>query len=65
MLILAVVACLAIVVLPVVMMRDLIRMCCDESRTGTFSHGVAGIMTEFDRAIRPSVQHVVEVQESD
>jgi hypothetical protein len=65
MLILAVVACLAIVILPVVMVRDLIRMYRDKDRTGTFSSGVAGMMTEFDRVIRPSVQHVVEVQESD
>ncbi|MCI0630893.1 MAG: hypothetical protein L0Y44_09610 [Phycisphaerales bacterium] len=65
MLILAVIACLAIVVLPVVMVQGLIHMYRDKDRTGTFSSGVAGMMTGFDRVIRPSVQYVVEAKKSD
>jgi hypothetical protein len=65
MLILAVVACLAMVILPVFMVRGLICIYRDKDRTGTFSSGIAGMMTELDRAIRPSVQHIVEVKESD
>ena len=65
MLILSAVTSLAIVILPVVMVRGLIRMYRDKDRTGTFSSGVAGMMTEFDRVIRPSVQHIVEVKESE
>jgi hypothetical protein len=64
-LILAAVACLAMIVLPVVMVRDLIRMYRTKDRTGTFSSGLAGVMMEFDRVVRPSVQHVIEVRDVD
>jgi hypothetical protein len=63
--ILAALALLAIaVVLPVVMVRGLIQMYHDRDRTGTISSGIAGMMTEFDRVVRPSVQHIVEAKES-
>ncbi len=64
--ILTVVALLAIaVLLPVVMVRALIRMYRDRDRPGgTISSGIAGMMTELDRVVRPSVQHVVEAKES-
>jgi hypothetical protein len=65
MLILAVVACLALVILPAFMVRGLIHMYRDRGCAGTISSGVAGAMTELDRMIRPSVQHVFEVKESD
>ncbi len=65
MLILTVVALLAIaVLLAMVMVRGLIRMYRDRDHTGTISSGIAGMMTELDRVVRPSVQHVVEVKES-
>ncbi len=67
--ILAVVALLAIaillaVLLPVFMVRILIRMCRDGDRPGIISSGIAGMMTELDRVVRPSVQHIVEAKES-
>jgi hypothetical protein len=53
------------IVLPVFMVRGLIQMYRDKDRSGTFSSGVAGMMTEIDRVVRPSVQHIIEVKESD
>ena len=52
------------VVVPIVMVRGLIQMHRDKDRTGTISSGIAAGMTELDRVVRPSVQHVVEVKES-
>ena len=52
------------VVVPIIMVRGLIQMYHDKDRTGTISSGIAGMMTELDRVVRPSVQHVVEVKES-
>ena len=49
-------------VLPVVVVRGLIKMHGDRNRSGTFSSGIAGAMSEMDRVVRPSVQHVIEVQ---
>jgi hypothetical protein len=46
-----------IVMLPVVMVRGLIEMYRDKSRSGTFTSAIAGSMTEIDRVVRPSVQH--------
>jgi hypothetical protein len=37
----------------------------DKDRSGTISTGIAGMMTEIDRAVRPSVQYLVEAQQSD
>jgi hypothetical protein len=63
--ILGVVALLAVTVaLPVVMVRGLIAMYRDKSRSGTFTSCVAGSMAEIDRVVRPSVQHVVEATQS-
>ncbi len=63
--ILIVVAVLATtVVVAIFMVRGLIQMYRDKDRTGTMSSGIAGMMTELDRLVRPSVQHVVEVKES-
>ncbi len=64
--ILTVVALLAIaVLLAVAMVRALIRMYRDRGRPGgTISSGIAGMMTELDSVVRPSVQHVVEAKES-
>ena len=52
------------VVVPIIMVRGLIQRYRDKDRTGTISSGIAGMMTELDRVVRPSVQHVVEVKES-
>jgi hypothetical protein len=46
------------------MVRGLIQMRRDRSGSGTISSGVAGMMTEVDRLVRPSVEHVFEVKES-
>ena len=54
----------AAVALPVVMVRGVIQMYRDKGRSGTFSSAVAGSMTEIDRVVRPSVQHVIETKES-
>jgi inner membrane protein involved in colicin E2 resistance len=63
--ILAVTAFLSIlVILPVVMVRGLIQMYRDKNRSGTFSSTIAGSMSEIDRVVRPSVQHVVEAKQS-
>jgi hypothetical protein len=62
---LAVVAFVAIAIaLPVFMVRGVISMYRDKNRTGTFSSGIAAVMTELDRVVQPSVQHVVEVMEA-
>jgi hypothetical protein len=62
---LAIVAVLAVaVLLPVFMVSGLIGIYRDKDRTGTISSGIAGAMTELDRMIRPSVQHVDEVKQS-
>ncbi len=52
------------VVVPIIMVRGLIQMYHGKDRTGAISSGIAGMMTELDRVVRPSVQHVVEVKES-
>jgi hypothetical protein len=52
------------IILPIVMVRGLIQMRRDRSGSGTISSGVAGMMTEVDRLVRPSVEHVFEVKES-
>jgi hypothetical protein len=63
--ILAVVAVIAVaIILPVAMVRGLITMYRDKGGTGTISSGIPARMTEFDRVVQPSVQHVVEVKES-
>jgi hypothetical protein len=64
--ILGVAALLAILVtLPVAMVRGLVQFYRDKNRSGTFfSSAIAGSMSEIDRVTRPSVQHVVEVQQS-
>jgi hypothetical protein len=62
---LAVVVFVAItIVLPVAMVRGVIQMYRDKDRSGSISSGVAGMMSEIDRVVRPSVQHVVEVKEA-
>ena len=40
-----------------------IRVMLRERRRSGASGGVAGIITEFDRIVRPSVEHVVEVKD--
>jgi hypothetical protein len=63
--ILGVVAFLAFMaVLPVVMVRGLIQMYRDKNRSGTFTSAIAGSITEIDRLVRPSVQHVIEAKQS-
>ncbi len=64
--ILTALAFLAIIVaVPVVMVRGLIQMYRNKERSGTFSSAIAGTMTELDRAVRPSVQYLIEMKESD
>jgi hypothetical protein len=62
--ILAIVALIAVaVLLPVFMVRGVISMYRDKDRTSTISSGIAAAMTELDRVVQPSVQHVVEVKD--
>jgi hypothetical protein len=63
--VLAIVVVLAtFVILPIVMVRGLIQMRRAPGGSGSISSGVAGMMTEVDRLVRPSVEHVFEVKES-
>lgn len=49
---------------PWLMIHGLIQMWRDKSRTGIVSSGVAGTLSELDRVVRPSVEHVLEVKNS-
>ena len=63
--VLAIVVVLAAsIVLPIAMVRGLIQMRRVRGGSGSISSGVAGIMTEVDRLVRPSVEHDFEVKES-
>jgi hypothetical protein len=53
----------AAIILPVFMVRGVIGMYRDKDRTGTISSGLAAMMTELDRLVQPSVQHVEEVKD--
>jgi hypothetical protein len=55
---------LGLLLLPLLMIRGLIQMWRDKDRTGTFSSGVAGAVSELDRVVRPSVEHTLEAKES-
>ena len=55
---------LFLIALPVFMVRDLLGMYKKNDRGGSASGGVAGMMAEIDRAVRPSSQHIVEAQKS-
>jgi hypothetical protein len=48
----------------ILMIRGVIQMWRDQGRTGSFSSGVAGALSELDRVIRPSVEHVLEAKNS-
>jgi hypothetical protein len=48
---------------PVLMIRGVIQMWRDKDRTGSFSSGVAGALSELDRVVRPSVEHMLEAKE--
>ena len=52
------------VAFPVLIVYGILQIRRDKDRTGTISSGVAGMMAEVDRLVRPSVQHVVESKES-
>jgi hypothetical protein len=54
----------AFIILPIVMVRGLIQMRRAEGGSGSISGGVAGMMTEVDRLVRPSVEQVLQVKES-
>ena len=54
----------AFIILPIAMVRGLIQMRRERGGSGSISSGVAGMMTEVDRLVRPSVEHVFEVKES-
>ena len=58
-----VVVLVTFIVLPIVMVRGLIQMRRAPGGSGSISSSVAGMMTEVDRLVRPSVEHVVEVKE--
>ncbi|MCI0463868.1 MAG: hypothetical protein L0Z62_43595 [Gemmataceae bacterium] len=49
---------------PLLLIRGLRQMWHDQGRTGTFSSGVAGALSELDRVVRPSVEHVLEAKKS-
>jgi hypothetical protein len=53
----------AVVVLPVVAVHGVAQMWRNKDRGGTMPSGIAGMMTELDRVVRPSVEHVVEAKE--
>jgi hypothetical protein len=46
------------------MVRGVIQMWRHKDRTGTFTSAIAGALSEFDRAVRPSVEHVIEAKDS-
>jgi hypothetical protein len=49
--------------LPIWMVRDIVQ-CRRERRSGSsMSSGIVGMMTEIDRVVRPSVQHVMDAEE--
>jgi hypothetical protein len=48
----------------ILMLCGLIQMWRDQGRTGSFSSDVAGALSELDRVIRPSVEHVREATNS-
>ena len=48
--------------LPVLMVRGVRQMWRDRGRTGSFSSGVAGALSELDRVVRPSVEHTLEAK---
>jgi hypothetical protein len=63
--ILAVMALLAAAVaLSVVAVRGVVQMYRDRDRGGAVSGGIAGMLTEIDRAARPSVQYIVEARDA-
>ena len=62
--VLALVLVAVFVIFPILMVRGLIDMYRDKNRSGTFTGAIGGMMTELDRAIRPSTQHVAEAKES-
>ncbi|MCI0456963.1 MAG: hypothetical protein L0Z62_08290 [Gemmataceae bacterium] len=47
---------------PVLMIRGVIQMWRDKDRTGSFSSAVAGALSEVDRVVRPSVEHILEAK---
>jgi hypothetical protein len=47
---------------PVLMIRGVMQMWRDKDRTGSFSSGVAGALSEVDRVVRPSVEHRFEAE---
>ena len=47
---------------PLLMIRGLMQMWCDKDRTGTFSGGVGGALSELDRVVRPSIEHTLEAR---
>jgi hypothetical protein len=49
---------------PVLMIWGLIQLWRDKGRGGTLSSGVAGALSELDRVVRPSVEHVHEAKKS-
>ena len=53
-----------VILLPIAMVRGLVEIYRDKNRSGGISGAVGGMMTELDRVVRPSAQHVIEVKES-
>lgn len=49
-----------LILLPIWMVRDVILGRRERRGGGSVSSGIAGMMTEIDRVVRPSVQHVIE-----
>jgi hypothetical protein len=47
---------------PILMIRGVIQMWRDKDRAGSFSSAVAGALSEVDRVVRPSVEHVLEAK---
>lgn len=55
---------LVAVAFPVLMIRGVMQMWRDRDRTGTFTSGVAGALSELDRVVRPSVEHTLKAKEA-
>jgi hypothetical protein len=50
--------------LSLLMIRAMTQMWRYQGRSGTFSSGVAGAISELDRVVRPSVEHTLETKKS-
>ena len=59
----AVVLIATMVAMPIWMVRGLIRAYRDTQVGPSSSSGMSGVLNEFDRIVRPSIQHVIELKD--